>query len=207
MGLGRCCGGPGAGTRRVANRTLIHGATVAALAALVVGLQADWDAPPRFDGAGYAVLARSLAEGRGYREIEHPDAPRHAHFPPGYPLALAAVGTVAGPSLAVAHAFSFGCTLGAALLAWLWFRTWARPGVALLMGLSVAINWRWGRDGTAIGSEPLFLLLGQGAVLVERRLEARGGRRGMIALGLLLGAAILTRHVGLALAAAVGASL
>ena len=30
--------------------------------------------------------ARSgLASGQGYRAIDHPDRPRHAHFPPGYP--------------------------------------------------------------------------------------------------------------------------
>lgn len=178
---------------------------IATACVLSLGANARFDDPPRFDGAGYAVLARSILEGRGYREIDHPDAPRHAHFPPGYPLALAALWRITGPSNAAAHALAFLCSLGATLLAWLWFRTWTRPRVALAMGLALAINWRWGRDGTAIGSEPLFLLLGQAAVLSARRLGS--GSRGAVRLGLLLGAAILTRHVGLALAAAIVASL
>ena len=43
--------------------------------------------PPRFDGAGYAVLAESLLAGQGYREIDHPERPPHAHYPPGRGIA------------------------------------------------------------------------------------------------------------------------
>jgi hypothetical protein len=38
-------------------------------AAASIGLNTDLSAPPRFDGAGYAVLGEALASGRGYREI------------------------------------------------------------------------------------------------------------------------------------------
>ncbi|MDB5352825.1 MAG: hypothetical protein JWN86_4072 [Planctomycetota bacterium] len=181
----------------------LDGVLVAAVCAASLAANARLDAPPRFDGAGYAVLARSILERRDYREIDRPDAPRHAHFPPGYPLALAALWSVTGPSAASAHAFSLACTMGATLLAWLWFRTGNRPDVALLMGLALAANWRWGRDGSAIQSEPLFLLLGQAAVLAAMWVADRGGWARGLMLGGLLGAVVLTRHVGLALAAAV----
>ena len=43
------------------------------------------------DDGMYAVLAKSLAEGRGYRFINLPGAPSGTHFPPAYPLLLAAL--------------------------------------------------------------------------------------------------------------------
>src|SRR5947207_1864718 len=95
---------------------------VALTAALVTCGNADWSAPPRFDGAGYAVLAEAWLTGQGYRSIDHPDRPRHVHFPPGYPLVLASTWWVFGRSAAAAHVASCLCTVGASLAAWRWFR-------------------------------------------------------------------------------------
>ena len=41
------------------------------------------------DDGIYAVLAKSLATGEGYRFIQMPGAPNATHYPPGYPLLLA----------------------------------------------------------------------------------------------------------------------
>ena len=96
---------------------------IAIVATLAMLGQGDFTAPPRYDGAGYAVLARSLAAGTGYRAIDHPDRPRHAHFPPGYPILLALVWSLTGPSALAAHLVSCLCTIGGATLAaWWWFR-------------------------------------------------------------------------------------
>lgn len=180
-----------------------HAALITLVGAVSLGLNADFSDPPRYDGAGYAVLARSIAEGRGYREIDRPDSPRHAHFPPGYPLVLAALWKITGVSAFSAHAFSFGCTLVAIGLSWQIFRSWFRSNVALLMGLTLAVNWKWARDGTGIQSEPLFLVLSQATVLVSIWVSRCGGLWPSAVLGMLLGATILTRHVAIALAAAV----
>ena len=91
----------------------LHAAILALSCAASLGLNARFSEPPRFDGAGYAVLAKSILQDRDYREIDHPEAPPHAHFPPGYSLALAALWSVTGPSFAWAHIASFSCTLGA----------------------------------------------------------------------------------------------
>src|ERR1700746_1263336 len=85
--------------------------------AVSIGLNTDLSSPPRFDGAGYAVLGEALASGRGYREIDMPGAPRHAHFPPGYPAALALLWRLVGRSAPAAHVFSAACTAAAVLLA------------------------------------------------------------------------------------------
>lgn len=66
--------------------------------ALVVGIwlaAALWRAgdgcPLEGDSATYSVLSESLASGKGLRDIDQPDAPPHRHFPPLYPLGLAAL--------------------------------------------------------------------------------------------------------------------
>ena len=139
---------------------------LAGIAAALIALNTDFQAPPRFDGAGYAVLGDAIASGRGYREIDKPDAPRHAHFPPGYPGALALVWLSAGRSVAAAHGFSLLCTVAAVLLAWRWFRTIYGSRTAFVLGLALAVNWSWGRSGGSIQSEPFYLVWEMLAVLI-----------------------------------------
>ena len=169
--------------------------------------QVDLREPPRFDGAGYSVLAEALATHHGYRAVDHPDAPRHGHFPPGFPLALAFWFRVSGRSVVTAHLFSVACATLAVLTAWLWFRRMFSPRVALLLGLALAVNWTWGRNGGAIRSEPLFLALTQVAVLMTVRVGWRGGASAGISLGLWISAAIITRQVGVCLAVAIAIDL
>ena len=66
---------------RSGNNPWLTGSMIAAVTLGSALLNTDFHSPPRFDGAGYAVLAESLASGRGYREIDRPGSPRHAHFP------------------------------------------------------------------------------------------------------------------------------
>src|SRR5437660_572393 len=98
--------------RRIPGRlgsTLGASFLLAAASMVSIGLNTDLAAAPRFDGAGYAVLGEALATGRGYRAINQPGSPRHAHFPPGYPAALAFLWWSTGRSVAAAHLFSAGC--------------------------------------------------------------------------------------------------
>ena len=184
-------------------RSLLAGLLIATAATLCTAVQTNPTAPPRYDGAGYAVLAASLLDGQGYRAIDHPDKPRHTHFPPGYPAFLALVWKTVGRSDFASHAASVLAAVAATLAAWLWFRTmYARP-VALAMATALACNWVWSRTGGGVQSEPLYELLGQLAILAAVAPAPRGEIRRGLLLGAALGAAVLTRHVGLALAAAV----
>ncbi len=180
-------------------RRVAVGVMVVLVAALSVGLNADLHEPPRYDGAGYSVLALSLIEGRGYREIDRPDAPPHDHFPPGYPLTLAGLWMVTGRSVVAAHRFSIVCTVAAAWLAWRWFRRVEPSGVADALGLALAANWMWGAVGGAIQSESLYLLLG----IIVLNVARVTGWRASLGLGVLLGLSVLTRHVGICLVVAV----
>jgi hypothetical protein len=194
-------------------RVLLSGMLVAIVGAVAVAGNTDLAAPPRYDGAGYAVLGEALATGRGYREIDQPDQPRHAHYPPGYPVALALIWRSVGRSVESAHLFSGACTVAATVAAWCWFRTLYPARVAWLLGLALAANWTWGRIGGAIQSEPLFGLL-ETCVLLAASGACRGvgndRRRDLgsgIGLGIVLGMAILTRHVAVSLALALGLDL
>jgi Dolichyl-phosphate-mannose-protein mannosyltransferase len=181
-------------------RCLAIGTAVVLVAGLSVGLNTGFRSPPRFDGAGYSVLALSLMEGRGYHEIDRPDAPPHDHFPPGYPLALATLWSVTGRSILAAHLFSMACTITAVGLAWCWFRRIIEaPFVADALGLTLAVNWTWGAVGGAIQSEPLYLLL---SMIVLNVANVRS-RFASLGLGILLGLCVLTRHVGIGLLIAV----
>jgi len=175
---------------------------LSAVAVASIGLNTDLHAPPRFDGAGCAVLGEALASGRGYREINEPGSPRHAHFPPGYPAALAFLWLSFGRSVEAAHIFSAGCTVAAVLLAWQWFRMIYRPMTALILGLGLSLNWTWGRVGGSIQSEPFYILWELLAVLAAVRAGRRGSVRAGIGLGLTLAGCVLVRHVGVCLIAA-----
>jgi hypothetical protein len=50
-----------------------------------------------YDDAFYVILAKSLATGHGYRNLNLPGAPFATHYPPGYPLFLALLWKL-GPS-------------------------------------------------------------------------------------------------------------
>ncbi len=183
------------------------GGLLVILSAGLTVLNTDFHEPPRGDGVGYAVLGASMAEGRGYREIDKPDQPRHAHFPPGYPAILAVVWLAAGRSEAVAHGVSIVATVLAVLLAWRWFRSLYRPGLAVGLALALAFNWTWARIGGEILSEPVYQFWQMLALVIAGELSRRGGMGKAIALGLVLGAATLTRYVGVCLALAIAVDL
>ena len=180
-------------------------AIVAAIAAGSIAANTDFHEPPRYDGAGYAILGLALNRGQGYREINHPDTPPHDHFPPGYPLVLASLWNLNAPLEVSGHAFSLLCSsLGFALAA-IWLRRLfpGSPTSVALLSAAMAANWVWGRMGGEIRSEPLFLLLTMSAILLADRPRAPDSIKEGVILGVALGACILTRHIGAALAIAI----
>jgi Dolichyl-phosphate-mannose-protein mannosyltransferase len=185
--------------------TLLPGCVIAATSLALIAWNGGWRAPPRFDGAGYAVLARALVSGQGYRAIDHPDRPLHAHFPPGYPLVLALTWIVAPDSLVAAHCVSCVCTVGATLAAWCWLRRFSSGPAAFILAMALAANWLWVRTGNALLSEPLYLLLEQLAVLAAVRVCVRPNLRlrDFATLSVLLAGCCLTRQVAVGIVLAV----
>ena len=67
---------------------LLLGALALGVALLTV---TPWPVGVFQDDAIYVVLAKALANGEGFRMINLPGSPHATHFPPGYPLLLAAL--------------------------------------------------------------------------------------------------------------------
>ena len=60
-------------------------------AVFIAGYKAYFDPKldPNGDNINYFLLAKSLAEGQGYKDIVPPIPVPHTHFPPGYPMFMA----------------------------------------------------------------------------------------------------------------------
>jgi len=153
-----------------------------------------------FDDGIYVTLAKSLAEGTGYRSIHLPDAPAAVHYPPLYPLALSVLWKL-WPSFPenVTLFKLFDCaTLGAAAgIIAAHTRRMQLPRVAQY--LVVTLGMTAFPVLTLVGvrfSEPFFLVLFAGAIAAADRGQVTVGR-GAVA-GVLAGLATLTRSIGVA---------
>lgn len=154
------------------------------------------------DDASYVVLAKSLAEGHGYRFLNLPGEPNATHFPPGYPLVLALLWKVSPsfPDNLVVFKFANAFFLAAAAVgAWRFTRTRfqaptvAAMGVALFGTLSIVVILITG----VIMSEPMFMALLFPALLWSERAVDEGKVRDAAVAGALLGALTLTRTIGI----------
>src|SRR5215469_1344805 len=93
------------------------------------------------------------------------------------------------------------------LLVWLYLtkRQYASNWQSLLIVALVAFNWRTALLSSGIYSEPFYMALSISALfLAEEYQEGQPGLLKGVVLGVLLGAAFLTRASGLALVAATG---
>lgn len=158
-----------------------------------------------YDDGIYAVLAKALAQGDGYRYIHMPGAPPGVHYPPLYPAALSALWRLwpAFPQNVVLFQLFDSAALGlAAGVIALHARRWDVPSAAQYVALPlgfVAFPLL-----TLVGvrfSEPFFLALMAGALLLADRSDV--SLRTAVAAGALAGLAVLTRSIGIAVVAGI----
>ncbi len=193
---------------RVRPSTLLAGAVV-----VVATLVAWWANVPYVvgvwhDDGVYALLGRAIASGQGFHYTQFPGAPAATHYPPAYPLLLAAVWRLA-PSfpdnisafLAVNAVLVGLAALGMSrfLSRRLGWRDDAATGVALVASLTTPVLALSG----AVLSESLFLAACWPALAISERAAAHGAsRRDVVAAGAVIGALMLVRTHALALALA-----
>jgi hypothetical protein len=156
------------------------------------------------DDAFYVILARSIAEGHGFRFLNLPGSPAATHFPPGYPLALAALWRMAPAfpaNLIVFKAFNAVClaviTLGVARFARM------RLGdarLAIAAAVVTAVSMPLLILGSMLLSELFFLAL---LVLllpeIERETEGPVSRGRLVGLGAAIAVCTLVRTHGIVL--------
>jgi len=189
---------------RVASVVLAAVALVAALATVT-----PWPVGVFQDDAIYVVLAKALAAGDGFRMINMPGAPHATHFPPGYPIVLAALWRLypSFPDNIVLFKFANALFLAAAASgAYRLSRSRLGLGVAgasiaaLVGTISVVVLLITG----VVLSEPLYMALLIPTLLVTERAADDGGVPQAALAGASIGVLSLVRTVGIfALPAAV----
>ena len=193
----------------------------AAAAALAVGAVVALNLTPAlvgvfYDDGIYLALAKSLAEGHGYRLLYLPGAPAAVHYPFLYPLFLAALWKVA-PAFPrgvvvfkAANAVLLG--LGAGLLVlYLAGRTTARPWRLAVLVAAAATALPLVTVATVLFAEPLFLVALVAACWAgdaARDAESRRSAWRLAGLaGVLAGVAALVRSLGVTAVVAIPLSL
>lgn len=189
------------------------------LAAVLVTAVAWWASRPYavgvfHDDGVYVILAKSLATGQGYRFLHLPGAPAATHYPPGYPLLLAALWRMmpSFPENVSAFLLVNALLLGATALGVARFAEgvlgWPRPG-AVMAAIAATLSTPLLMLSGLVLSEPLFVaVLFPVSLLAERLVrdlaESREKEsRDAIVLGFCLGLIGLVRTHGLALAVGV----
>lgn len=164
------------------------------------------------DDARYLLLGRAIAEGAGYRFVFVPGHPAGTHFPPAFPLVLAALWKIA-PSFPESE--TLFKLLNAAMLSLAAYATFAfarhRAGLAPWAAVAVALAFAGSLpvlflDGVLF-SEPFFIAALMGALMLsERTLRGPGDDRDTFSLarlafaaGLAIGGVTMIRTLGIAL--------
>ena len=151
------------------------------------------------DNAGYMVLAESVESGRGYRDIYLPGAPRHAQYPPVYPVILAAAGAL-GAGLTGLKGLSLIFTAGSLVPLFLLARRRLGNEGAVGLVIAFALNPVLLYYSHWVLSEAPFVLLTLVALWAAERME---GADRYLAVAVTAGSlAYLTRAAGLPLLAA-----
>ena len=162
------------------------------------------------DDAMYVLLAKSLANGHGYRWLNLPGTPAAIHFPPGYPVLLAVLWWIAPAFPANIVLFKLANSLLAGLSAVgiarfvrsrLETSEWAAQSIALAAMLPVPML----SLATQVLSEPLFFVLVVSTLLLAERVldDSRARWQDALVLGLFAAGATLVRTNGVALVAAI----
>jgi hypothetical protein len=186
---------------------------VPALAVLVSLVVAWWASVPYLvgvfkDDGIYVLLGKAIASGQGFHYTQLPGAPAATHYPPIYPLVLAALWRVAPgfpENISVMLGFNVLC-IGMATLGLYWFLrerfAWRQEGAALT-ALAAMLSVPVLTLGGALLSEPLFLAALFPALVVGERVVERGTDRSATVAGMALGLLMLERTHAVALLGAV----
>ena len=177
---------------------LLLGALALGVALLTV---TPWPVGVFQDDAIYVVLAKALASGDGFRMINLPGAPHATHFPPGYPMLLAALWKLAPdfPDNIVVFKFVNALFLAAtAVGTYKLSRSRFDLGplgasIASVVGtLSVVVLVITG----VVLSEPLYMALVIPTLFVTERAAEDDSPRTAAAAGALIGVLTLVRTLG-----------
>ncbi len=192
-------------------RITIPAETTVAIVALIVGIVTMNALPVGgfYDDGLYAILAKALATGHGYRFLNLPGTPAAVHYPPGYPLLLALFWKIAPGFPANLVWFKLVNVVLLAVIAWAICRyavhvLMLSPWVAVLATLLGTVTIPILVLDNMLLSEPFWLALAIPALILgEEMARHEPTRREALWLGFLCGAMVLVRSLGVTLIAAI----
>ncbi len=193
------------------DRIVIPAEPTVAILAVIVGLVTLDYLPVGgfYDDGLYAILAKSLATGHGYRFLNLPGLPAAVHYPPGYPLLLALLWKIGPAFPANVVLFKLMNVLLLGVVAWTACRHAVHvlemsPGVAVLATVLGTLTIPMLVLTNMVLSEPLFLaLLIPALILADEMIRHQPARREALWLGILSAAVVLVRSIGVMLIVAV----
>jgi hypothetical protein len=149
------------------------------------------------DNAEFAILGKALADGEGFRYMNHPDERPATKYPPGFPAFLASWITFFGPGIISLKTSVLVCFIGAMAVSFLLMRKLVDDSLSLLAVLLAITSWSVVSYSYQILSEVPYMLFSLLAVLLvmhERR------KMWVVAIGLIMCLwAYLIRTVGVSL--------
>lgn len=194
-----------------ATRIRVRTSTLLAAAVVVVATLVAWWASVPYvvgvwhDDGVYALLGRAIASGKGFHYTQFPGAPAATHYPPAYPMLLAAVWRLAPsfPDNIAAFLAVNAVLVGVAALGMsrfisrrLGWREEAAACIALVASLATPTLALSG----AVLSESLFLAACWPALSIAERAATPGAsRRDVATAGAAIGALMLIRTHAIAL--------
>jgi 4-amino-4-deoxy-L-arabinose transferase-like glycosyltransferase len=158
------------------------------------------------DNVRYLLLAESLGAGRGFVDPFLPGMPFHTVYPPVLPALLAPL-AAAGAPLLVLNGFVALLALAGLNLAYFYFAPLYGNRTSLLLVLSTACCGAFLDPALSVMSDGPYLFFSVAALLAVRRaFDGRARRAGLlVAAGVLVALAILTRIAGVVLLPAIAA--
>lgn len=173
------------------------------------------------DSARYVIMAKSLVNGSGYRQIDTPGEPLYAHRPPGMSLLLSPAALVAPYNILVAKGIVFLTALALLILLYQYIRRLNEPvnepvkahenqstqgvyWVALLITILVAINPYTLFFSTIVMSEIPFMACSLGILYLLATRQDQLRKIDLILFTILLVFLPFLRTIGIAMVLAVG---
>lgn len=156
------------------------------------------------DNVDYLLLAESIASGQGYVNLQLAGNPPHTHYPPFYPLLLAPWVGLGLPMIFLKAWTALFSLLGLNAAYFFLVPTCGRRAAFLIISATLCSGAFLDSGFTVMSEGPYFFFSMLALLLVRRSFSPH--RFGLVlagAAGLLIGTAVLTRTVGVAMGPAV----
>ena len=158
---------------------------------------------PIGDNAHYIILGNALADGIGYVDAHEPFSETHMHYPPGYPVFLAALNLLSFDQLDHYKIANGLLLLGGILLCFILFsKVLNSKQMAAVICILIAVNAHLQIYGSLVMSETPYTFSSLVALWFFRRLELKRPAYGyldIIILAVIVAICIYIRSIGVAL--------